>query len=144
MTLKYGQGHWKWHEQVKLNEWCHHTKFHIYCIYSVRENRNVNVFATPDNQPAGQHWSLHRLTFFMWIKKCIKLWLKTGCAEFRSFTTPATALCWISRITQSLIWIYCNSLVHISRHLWSTPNLLNATLCVTDFFLLSKTNRIIW
>ena len=43
MTLKCNQGHWKWYEWVQLNEHYHHTKFDIYLIYTVQENRNVKV-----------------------------------------------------------------------------------------------------
>ena len=46
VTLKYNQGHWKWYGWVKLNEYHHHAKIDIYHIYSVRENRNVEEFAT--------------------------------------------------------------------------------------------------
>ena len=35
VTLKYGPGHWKWYEQVKLNEQYHHAKFDIHHIYGV-------------------------------------------------------------------------------------------------------------
>ena len=45
-TLKYNQGQWKWYEWVKLNEYYHYAKFVLYHIYSVRENRNINIFAT--------------------------------------------------------------------------------------------------
>ena len=51
MTLKYNQGHWKWDDWIKLNEYYPYAKFDIYYIYSVRENRNVKVFATY-NRPA--------------------------------------------------------------------------------------------
>ena len=47
VTLKYGQGHWKWYEQVKLNEEYHHAKFDIYYIHGVWENPNVKVFDKP-------------------------------------------------------------------------------------------------
>ena len=46
MTLKYKQGHWKWYEWVKFDEYYHHAKFDIYHIYSVLENHNIKVFAT--------------------------------------------------------------------------------------------------
>ena len=46
VTLKYNQGHWKWHEWVKLSEYYHQAKSDIYDIYSVGENCNVTVFAT--------------------------------------------------------------------------------------------------
>ena len=35
-----------WYEWVKFNEYYHHAKFDTGHIYSVRENRNVKVFAT--------------------------------------------------------------------------------------------------
>ena len=35
LTLKYGEGHWKWYEQIKLNEQYHHAKFDIYYFYGV-------------------------------------------------------------------------------------------------------------
>ena len=34
-----------WYKEVKLNEYYHHAKFDMCHIYSVRENRNVKVFA---------------------------------------------------------------------------------------------------
>ena len=46
VTLKYNQGHCKWYELVKLNEYYHRAKFDIYHIYSVQENCNIKVFAT--------------------------------------------------------------------------------------------------
>ena len=33
MTLKHAQGHWKWYQQVKLNQWhfdIHHIDFNFY------------------------------------------------------------------------------------------------------------------
>ena len=55
MTLKYNQGHWKWYEWVKRNEYYHHAKFDIYyIIYSVRENRNVKISTHTDTRPAGR------------------------------------------------------------------------------------------
>ena len=70
VTLACGQRHWKWYEQVKINDY--HAKFNIHHIYGVRENGNVKVFATPDNHPAaGPNWLSHRLTFFMWVNKRI-------------------------------------------------------------------------
>ena len=47
MTLKYGQGHCKWYEQVKLNEKYHHAKFDTYYSYGVWVNPNVKVFDKP-------------------------------------------------------------------------------------------------
>ena len=44
MTLKHNQGHWKWYDWVKLNKYYHHAEREIH--YSVRENRNIKVFAT--------------------------------------------------------------------------------------------------
>ena len=38
VPLKYGQGHWKWYEQLQLNKEYHHAKFDIYHIYSVWGN----------------------------------------------------------------------------------------------------------
>ena len=46
MTLTSNQGHRKWYEWVKLNEYYHRTKFDIYHICSVREDRRVQVFVT--------------------------------------------------------------------------------------------------
>ena len=54
VTLKYNQVHWKRYEWAKLNKHYNHAKFDIYYIYSVRENRNVKVFATTDFPPADQ------------------------------------------------------------------------------------------
>ena len=44
MTLKYGQGHWEWYEQVKPDEWYHNAKFDIYHIYVAWTNPNVKSF----------------------------------------------------------------------------------------------------
>ena len=52
-TLKDAKCLLNWYEFVKLNEQYYHAKFDIHHIYSVRENRNVKVFATPYNHPAG-------------------------------------------------------------------------------------------
>ena len=41
---KYGQGHWKWYEQVKLYEQYHHMKSDVYHFYGVWVNPNVKVF----------------------------------------------------------------------------------------------------
>ena len=46
MTFKYDQGHWKWHEQVKLNEYYHRAKFNIYRIHSIRVHHEDDAFAT--------------------------------------------------------------------------------------------------
>ena len=45
MTLKYNEGHKKWYEWVKLNQYYHHAKFDNYHTYTVRENLSVKVFA---------------------------------------------------------------------------------------------------
>ena len=75
VTLKYNQGHWKWYEWIKLSKYYHHAKFDSYYVYSVRENRNVKVFATYGHlvgwpvlagRPYADHYTL---TFSMWIKK---------------------------------------------------------------------------
>ena len=52
MTLKYNQGHWNWYERVKLSDYYQHVQFYIYYIYGVRENLNVEVFATYG------HWAI--------------------------------------------------------------------------------------
>ena len=46
VSVKYNQGHWKWYEWIKLNEYYHQAKFDIYHIYGVWDNQNVKVFAT--------------------------------------------------------------------------------------------------
>ena len=51
---------WKMYKLSKLNEYNQHAKFDIYHIYGVRENRSVKRFC-------AQHWSLHRLAYFMWV-----------------------------------------------------------------------------
>ena len=55
MTLKYGQGHWKWYEQVKLSEQYQHAKFEIPHIYSVWVNPNVKVFDKPRQMTNEKH-----------------------------------------------------------------------------------------
>ena len=40
VPLNYGQGHWKWFERIKLNEY-HHPKFNIYQVYGVWGNPSV-------------------------------------------------------------------------------------------------------
>ena len=58
MTLKYGQGYWKWYEQVKLSDYYPHANYDIYHIYDkymytdmfmygVLVNPNVKVFDKP-------------------------------------------------------------------------------------------------
>ena len=54
MILKYGQGHWRWYEQIKLPKQNHHAKFDIHHFYGVWENCNVTVFIMSYNHPAGQ------------------------------------------------------------------------------------------
>ena len=49
VTLKYGQGHWKCNEQVKLNEYYDHTKFDSY------HNFDVKVFDEPRHVPHQKH-----------------------------------------------------------------------------------------
>ena len=64
VTLKYNQGHWKWYERVKLNEFYHHAKFDIY-IYSVRENRaKLNFLTHLDTSPAGLPNTDHYIHIF--------------------------------------------------------------------------------
>ena len=70
LTLKYGKGHWKWYEQVQLNEKYHCVKFDIYHVHGVWENQNIKIFcAMPDDWPVSPKWSSHWLTFFTWVKK---------------------------------------------------------------------------
>ena len=68
VTLKQGHGHWKWHEQVKLNEQYHHAMSNIYQIYSLQENCNVKVFAMQGNHLASQTLIItqtHKLYVFL-------------------------------------------------------------------------------
>ena len=53
VTLMYDQDHQKRYEQVKLNEYYHHAKLHIYHIYCIWENRSIKASAMPENQPAS-------------------------------------------------------------------------------------------
>ena len=59
---------------MKLNEYYHSVKFDIYHTYSVRENHNVNIFATYGQSAVrpALHSSLHRRTFFMSVKNYSK------------------------------------------------------------------------
>ena len=58
MTLKHSQGHWKWYEWAKLNEYYPHAKFGTDHIYGVWENRNIKVFAPrwPASQTNTDHY----------------------------------------------------------------------------------------
>ena len=47
VTLTYGQGHWKWSEQVKLNKSNHHATYDVCHIYGVWDNPKVKVFDKP-------------------------------------------------------------------------------------------------
>ena len=55
MTLKYGKGHWKWYQQVALNESYNHAKFDIYYIYGVWKNPNVKVLDKPPHLTDQKH-----------------------------------------------------------------------------------------
>ena len=55
VTLKYDWGHWKWNEQVKLNEQYRHAKFDIDHIYGIWENPNVRVFDKPRHFSNQKH-----------------------------------------------------------------------------------------
>ena len=72
VTLKYNQGHWKWYEYVKLNEYYNYAKFAIYHIYGVRENRNVKVFATYGHSASRPNTDHYMDTFFMQVKNQTK------------------------------------------------------------------------
>ena len=61
-------GHWKWYEWVKLNENYHYAKLDLHCIYSVRENHNVKVFATHRQSASRPDTDRYMDTFFMWVK----------------------------------------------------------------------------
>ena len=51
VTLKYGQGYWKWHELVKLNEYYHHASFD-FITFMVSEKIPMLKFSTsPDTSP---------------------------------------------------------------------------------------------
>ena len=54
--MKHNQGHWKWYEWVKMNNYYYHAKFDIYHIYSVRENQNFKVFATYGHSTSWPAW----------------------------------------------------------------------------------------
>ena len=53
VTLKHNQGHWKWYEWIKLNEYNHHARFDVYHIYNVWENYDVKLLPQTDTQPAS-------------------------------------------------------------------------------------------
>ena len=67
VTLKLNQDHLRWYEWVfKLNEYYHYSKFDIYHIYSVRENRNIKVFAAYGHA-AGRPDTGHYIeSHFLW------------------------------------------------------------------------------
>ena len=44
MPLKHGQGHWKWYEQVKFNEYYHNAQIDISHISGVQENPNISFW----------------------------------------------------------------------------------------------------
>ena len=73
VALKYNQGHWKLYEWAKINEYYHHKKFDDNHIYSVRENRNVKVFATYGHSAGRPNADLN---FFMWVKNRNGIWEK--------------------------------------------------------------------
>ena len=75
--MKYSQGHWKWYDWIKLNEFYHHEKFDTDRIYSVQESRNSKVFPHTLGQSAGLPNTDHYiLTFFMWVKKWFNEYIK--------------------------------------------------------------------
>ena len=59
MIFKYGQGHWKWYEQAKLNEQYHHAEFDTDHMCSFWENHKVQVFyhaGQSPGQPNTDHY----------------------------------------------------------------------------------------
>ena len=62
VTLKYGEGNWKWYEQVELNEKYHHAKFDIYHFHGVWVNPNFNVSTSPNTWPMKKH-----VNYLPWI-----------------------------------------------------------------------------
>ena len=63
----------KGYEWVKLGEYQHQAKFDIYHIYSVREDCNVQVFATYGQLASGLTLIITQsdrlMSLFMWVKK---------------------------------------------------------------------------
>ena len=50
--LKYGQGHWKCYEQVKINQHYHHAKLKRPPLnISLRQKANIKVFVKLGNTP---------------------------------------------------------------------------------------------
>ena len=85
-----------------LNSCCHHAKFDTYHIYSVQENCNNKVFAT-------YRQSLHRLTFFTWVRKeCENMIQYTGWPKLSLFIFCWWWWCWslslFSCLTYSVYW----------------------------------------
>ena len=78
---KYGQGHWKWYEQVKLKVKYYYAMFDICYIYGVWINPNVKVFNKPKHltnttettkQKHNTHWSHtdHIMHNFLFLNMC--------------------------------------------------------------------------
>ena len=54
MTLKSSQGHWKWYEWVKLNEYYHHAKFELIILVLPEKTATLKFLLHTANWPAGQ------------------------------------------------------------------------------------------
>ena len=71
VTLEYGQGHWKWYDQVKVNEEQQYAKFDFNHIYGVWEDVSVEVFDKPrhltDEYIPESHKSHCPWTFLMCV-----------------------------------------------------------------------------
>ena len=89
MTLRGGQGQWKWHDQVKLNELCHHARFHIHHIYNVQEDTALNFLIGEmlrwlAGQPETDHYAFV-LFFFGIVSNIPKTWNFQGMLVILAF-----------------------------------------------------------
>ena len=75
VAFKYGQGHWKWYEQVKLNEKFQYANFDIYHIHGVWENSNLEFSTIPDRWPTRTcslpPLNTHQIILRMIILMCV-------------------------------------------------------------------------
>ena len=67
--MNYNQGHRKWYEWVKLQEYHHHAQAYIYHSYSVQKNHSVQVSATNRHGLAGLTLTVTETRLFNPVKE---------------------------------------------------------------------------
>ena len=104
--MKYSQGHLKWYQQVKLNEYYHNAKFDIYHTCGVTVNPSVKVFNKPRHLTNEKHvnylpWIYTRVTQ---IILCIIPFMHAATIQHLNYRGQESKTCDLQFIFLTYLW----------------------------------------